>query len=100
MHDNIDSYPFHIEQWDDRDLRVTAVLAVASNLSIARAAYLVALKERPKWIVRLRKQAFVVEERMPEGCRCAEEGRWRSAKTSGSTQEARAASSGGIVSRR
>lgn len=67
MSDNIDSFSFHVEQWDDHDLRVTAVLAVAINLTIARAAYLVALNERPKWIVRLRKQAFVVEERIPEG---------------------------------
>ena len=37
---------------------LTAVLAVAVILTIARAAYLIALKERPQWIVRLRKPSI------------------------------------------
>lgn len=63
----LSDFVFHVEQWSDDDIRVVAILAVAVNITIARAAYTAALGERPTSIVRLRNKAAVVEERIPEG---------------------------------
>lgn len=72
MHDPEDDvlgYSFRVEQWDDRDLRPVAILAICINITIARAAYVQALIERPTSIVRLRNKAAVIAERIPEELR-------------------------------
>lgn len=61
----LESMAFHVEQWSSDGLRVETILAASINIRMARAAYEVALTERPTAIVKLRHRARIVEERIP-----------------------------------
>lgn len=51
---------FHVEVWDEKDLKVTELMAACSNVLVARAAFNEAVKARPGRIVRLRHRARVI----------------------------------------
>ena len=61
----LDAFLFRVEVWSFNDDHVDELMAVARNVSVARAAYEAALKERRDRIVRLRNKAMVLAERFP-----------------------------------
>jgi hypothetical protein len=62
---SLDDFVFKIEVWSRGDSRIDELLAVAKNVTVARAAYEAACKERPDRIVRLCNKAMILEERFP-----------------------------------
>lgn len=60
-----DEFAFRVEVWTRDDQHVDELLALAGHISVAQAAYAVALTIRPDRIVRLRNKARVVEEFVP-----------------------------------
>jgi hypothetical protein len=59
-------FSFTVEQWDKDDVRIEEVMAQCRNSDIARAAYEVAVRLRPKSRLCLRNGAHVLEQHVPE----------------------------------
>ena len=57
-----DDLPFRIELWDDADLRVEEVIALASDFFAASSAYEEAVKRRPDKLITLRQKARVIKK--------------------------------------
>jgi hypothetical protein len=55
------TFHFHIELWDDADLRVEEVIAIAADFFAASCAYEDAVKRRPGKLITLRQQARVIK---------------------------------------
>ena len=57
-----DDLPFRIELWDDADLRVEQVIALAADFSTANSADDEAVKRRPGKLITLRQKARVIKK--------------------------------------
>jgi hypothetical protein len=57
-----DNLPFRIEVWDDKDLHVEEVIAIAGDFFAASCAYEEAVKRRPDKLITLRQQARVIKK--------------------------------------
>ena len=57
-----DDLPFRIELWDDADLHIEEVIALASDFASACGAYEEAVKRRPGKLITLRQKARVIKK--------------------------------------
>jgi hypothetical protein len=57
-----DDLPFRVELWDDKDIHIEEVIALASDYSTARGAYEEAVKRWPGRIVTLRQKTRVLAD--------------------------------------
>ena len=56
-----DDFHFRIDLWDDGDKRIEQVIAFASDLVVARAAYAAAVQAKPGKRITLRQRARVLD---------------------------------------
>jgi hypothetical protein len=57
-----DDLPFRVELWDDKDLRVEEMIAIAGDFFTASCAYEEAVKRRPGKRITLRQKARVIKK--------------------------------------
>ena len=57
-------YDFHfrIDLWDDQDRLIEQVIALVSDLAVARAAYEAAVKAKPGKRITLRQRARIIDK--------------------------------------
>ena len=58
--------PYLVEQWDDTDSHVEELIALTGDYSVARAAYVEAVKRRPGRIVTLRQKTRLLADSREE----------------------------------
>jgi hypothetical protein len=56
-----DELPFLVELWDDKDLHVEEVIALAADFFSASCAYDEAVKRRPGKLITLRQKARLIK---------------------------------------
>ena len=58
--------PYLVEQWDGTDSHVEELIALTGDYSVARAAYVEAVKRRPGRIVTLRQKTRLLADSREE----------------------------------
>jgi hypothetical protein len=53
--------PFRVELWDDADVRIEELIALAGDFAIANSAYEEAVRRRPGKLITLRQKARVIK---------------------------------------
>jgi hypothetical protein len=57
-----DDLPFRVELWDDKDMHIEEVIALASDYATARGVFDEAVKRRPGKLITLRQKARVIQK--------------------------------------